>query len=202
MKNLEKEYDINRYDISTSDKLFLKQYSEIIKAHDQFDVRFEHFTIKETLTIKKKSMGKIFSLGNEMPEEHIFFFYMGENGNNKNYNFLPPIDTSLLINNLDNSDKKLGNIKFNKKKMKESETNINPKMSQYFCIFSILFFIMSGLLFIHFMQFIFSEQVRYISILFFIGKLLLLFISLSLFNRNFWISWIHAYTKFRNEYRK
>ena len=202
MKNLEKEYDINRYDISTSDKLFLKQYSEIIKAHDQFDVRFEHFTIKETLIIQKKSMGKIFSLANEIPEEHILFLYMGENGNNKNYNFLPPIDTSLLINNLDNSDKKLGNIKFNKKKMKESETNINPKISQYFCIFSILFFIMSGLLFIHFMQFIFSEQVRYISILFFIGKLLLLFISLSLFNRNFWISWIHAYTKFRNEYRK
>ena len=74
MKNLEKEYDINRYDISTSDKLFLKQYSEIIKAHDQFDVRFEHFTIKETLTIKKKSMGKIFSLGNEMPEEHRYIF--------------------------------------------------------------------------------------------------------------------------------
>ena len=162
MKNLEKEYDINRYDISTSDKLFLKQYSEIIKSHDQFDVRFEHFTIKEILTIKKKSMGKIFSLVKEIPEEHILFLYMGENGNNKNYNFLPPIDTSLLINNFDNSDKKLGNIKFNKNKMKESETNINPKMSQYLCIFSILFFIMSGLLFIHFMQFVFSKQVRYI----------------------------------------
>ena len=196
MKNLEKEYDINRYDISTSDKLFLKQYSEIIKSHDQFDIRLEHRSKEEILTLTQKSMRKIFSLVKEIPEEHILFLYMGENGNNKNFNFLPPIDTSLLINNLDNSDKKLGSIKFNKNKMKKNQTNINPQISQYLCIFSILFFIMSGLLFIHFMQFILSEQVRYISILFFIGKLLLLFISLSLFNRNFRISWIHAYTKF------
>ena len=202
MKNLEKEYDINRYDIKTSEKLILKEYSEIIKSREQFDVRLEHYTGEKMLIIKQKSLKRMFSLAKEIPEEHILFLYMGENGNNKNYNFLPPIDTSLLINNLDNSDKKLGNFKFNKNKIKEGETIVNPKISQYFCIFSILFFIMSGLLFIHFMQFIFSEQVRYISILFFIGKLLLLFISLSLFNRNFWISWIHAYTKFRNEYRK
>ena len=203
MKNLEKEYDINRYDISTSEKLILKQYSEIIKSHEHFDVRFEHYTKEETLTIKQKSMRKIFSLVKEIPEEHILFLYMGENGNNKNYNFLPPIDTSLLINNLDNSDKKLGSIKFNKNKAKGGETNINPKISQYLCIFSILFFIMSGLLFIHFMQFILSEQVRYISILFiFIAKLLLLFISLSLLNRNFRLSWIHAYTKFGDKCRK
>jgi hypothetical protein len=196
MKNLEKEYDINRYDISTSDKLFLKQYSEIIKSHDQFDIRLEHRIKEEMLTLTQKSMRKIFSLVKEIPEEHILFLYMGENGNNKNFNFLPPIDTSLLINNLDNSDKKLGSIKFNKNKMKKNQTNIKPQISQYLCIFSILFFIMSGLLFIHFMQFILSEQVRYISIIIFIGKLLLLFISLSLFNRNFRISWIHAYTKF------
>ena len=164
MKNLEKEYDINRYDIKTSEKLILKEYSEIIKSREQFDVRLEHYTGEKLLIIKQKSLKRMFSLAKEIPEEHILFLYMGENGNNKNYNFLPPIDTSLLINNLDNSDKKLGNFKFNKNKIKEGETIVNPKISQYLCIFSILFFIMSGLLFIHFMQFIFSDQVRYISI--------------------------------------
>ena len=42
----------------------------------------------------------------------------------------------------------------------EGENIVNPKISQFLCIFSVLFFIMAGLLFIHFLQFIFSEQVR------------------------------------------
>ena len=111
MKKLEKEYDINRYDIKTSEKLILKKYSETIKSHDYFDIRLEHYIINEIINIKQKSLRKIFSLAKEIPEEHILFLYMGENGNNKNNNFLPPIDTSLLINNLNNSDTKLDNLK-------------------------------------------------------------------------------------------
>ena len=160
MKNLEKEYDINRYDIKTSEKLILKKYSETIKSHDYFDIRLEHYTINEIINIKQKSLRKIFSLAKEIPEEHILFLYMGENGNNKNNNFLPPIDTSLLINNLNNSDTKLDNFKLKKRKQEPGEIIVNQKISQYLCIFSILFFIMAGLLFIHFLQFIFSEQVR------------------------------------------
>ena len=160
MKKLEKEYDINRYDIKTSEKLILKKYSETIKSHDYFDIRLEHYTINEIINIKQKSLRKIFSLAKEIPEEHILFLYMGENGNNKNNNFLPPIDTSLLINNLNNSDTKLDNFKLKKRKQEPGEIIVNQKISQYLCIFSILFFIMAGLLFIHFLQFIFSEQVR------------------------------------------
>ncbi len=160
MKNLEKEYDINRYDIKTSEKLILKKYSETIKSHDHFDIRLEHFQWNEIMTIEQKSLKKIFSLVKELPEEHILFLYMGENGNNKNYNFLPPIDTSLLINNLNNSDNKLDSFKYNKQNTREGENIVNPKISQFLCIFSVLFFIMAGLLFIHFLQFIFSEQVR------------------------------------------
>ena len=160
MKNLEKEYDINRYDIKTSEKLILKKYSETIKSHQHFDIRLEHYTMKEIIIINQKSLKKIFSLAKEIPEEHILFLYMGESGKNKNNNFLPPIDTSLLINNLNNSDTKLDNFKLKKRKQEPGEIIVNQKISQYLCIFSILFFIMAGLLFIHFLQFIFSEQVR------------------------------------------
>ena len=158
MKNLEKEYDINRYDIKTSEKLILKKYSETIKSHQHFDIRLEHYTMKEIIIINQKSLKKIFSLAKEIPEEHILFLYMGESG--KNNNFLPPIDTSLLINNFNNSDMRLDNFDLKKKNQEEGEIIVNPKISQYLCIFSILFFIMAGLLLIHFLQFIFSEQVR------------------------------------------
>jgi hypothetical protein len=160
MKNLEKEYDINRYDIKTSEKLILKKYSETIKSHQHFDIRLEHYTMKEIIIINQKSLKKIFSLAKEIPEEHILFLYMGESGNNKNNNFLPPIDTSLLINNFNNSDMRLDNFNLKRKNQEQGEIIVNPKISQYLCIFSILFFIMAGLLLIHFLQFIFSEQVR------------------------------------------
>ena len=62
MKKLENEYDINRYDIKTSEKLILKKYSETIKSHDYFDIRLEHYTINEIINIKQKSLRKIFSL--------------------------------------------------------------------------------------------------------------------------------------------
>ena len=88
MKNLEKEYDINRYDIKTSEKLILKKYSENIKNHQKFDIRLEHYENKEIIIINQKSLLKIFSYIEELPEEHILFLYMGENGNNKNNNFL------------------------------------------------------------------------------------------------------------------
>ena len=55
---------------------------------------------------------------------------------------------------------RLDNFDLKKKNQEEGEIIVNPKISQYLCIFSILFFIMAGLLFIHFLQFIFSEQVR------------------------------------------
>ena len=71
MKNLEKEYDINRYDIKTSEKLILKEYSEIIKSREQFDVRLEHYTGEKMLIIKQKSLKRMFSLAKEIPEEII-----------------------------------------------------------------------------------------------------------------------------------
>ena len=160
MKNLEKEYDINRYDIKTSEKLILKKYSETINNHQKFDIRLERYENKEIIIINQKSLLKIFSSIEALPEEHILFLYMGENGNNKNNNFIPSIDTSLLINNFNNSNKKLNTVDLNKKIINKGEIIVNQKISQYLCIFSILFFIMAGLLFIHFLQFIFSEQVR------------------------------------------
>ncbi len=161
MKNLEKEYDINRYDIKTSEKLILKKYSEVIKLHDKFDIRLEHKKNNDVMTIKQKSLKKVFSLAKEIPEEHILFLFMGENGNNKNNNFLPPIDTSLLINKITDSSTRLNLINSEKNKSKSGENNThNSKVSQTLCIFSVLFFIIGGLLLIHFLQFIFSEQVR------------------------------------------
>ena len=166
MKNLEKIYDINRYDIKTSEKLILKKYAETTKKRDKFDIRLENSKTNEILYLKRKSLEKIFSLAKEIPEEHILYLYMGESGNNKNNNnFLPPIDTSLLINKITDSSTRLDILKVNdknllKKKQGDYNYNIkNSKLAQLLCIFSVLFFIIAGLLLIHFLQFIFSEQV-------------------------------------------
>ena len=71
-----------------------------------------------------------------MAEEHVLFLYMGENGNNKNNNFLPPIDTSLLINKITDSSTRLNLINSEKNKSKSGENNThNSKVSQTLCIF-------------------------------------------------------------------
>ena len=132
----------------------------IVPQYNLMHVINKKNTMKEIIIINQKSLKKIFSLAKEIPEEHILFLYMGESGNNKNNNFIPSIDTSLLINNFNNSDKKLNTFDLNKKNINQGVIIVNQKISQYLCIFSILSFIMAGLLFIHFLQFIFSEQVR------------------------------------------
>ena len=81
MRNLEKEYEVHRFDIRTSEKKIFKKYSDTIKSHEQFDIRLDDSSSDDLLTIKESSIQKIFSLIDECPEEHILFLYLGEKKN-------------------------------------------------------------------------------------------------------------------------
>ena len=78
MKNLEKEYEVHRFDIKTSEKKIFKKYSETIKSHSDFDIRLEEYKLAQIVKIKEYSIEKIFSFINEYPEEHILFLYLSE----------------------------------------------------------------------------------------------------------------------------
>jgi hypothetical protein len=200
MKNLEKEYEVHRFDIKTSEKKIFKKYTDTIKSHSNFDIRFEENKWNELIKIQEYSIQKIFYMINEYPEEHILFLFLSEykmpkiNKNKKKEISLPTLDTSELNNQLNSSDIRLEisdleSPPSNPELLKESD---NP---QYICIFSISYFIIAGLLLIHLLQFIFSKEVsnnKFISILIiiFLVYFLFLYIDLFVFNRNFWVYWI------------
>ena len=162
MKNLEKEYEVNRFDIKTSEKKILKKYTDTIKIHGELDIRINESNSDELLTINEYSLQKIFSLIEEYPEEHILFLYLSEykNQNTKqneksiNIHTIDSIDSS---NQLNSSDIRLDTFDIESPPNQEIiKDNKNP---QYICIFSILYFIIAGLLLIHLLQFLFSKEV-------------------------------------------
>lgn len=156
MRNLEKEYEVHRFDIRTSEKKIFKKYSDTIKTHEQFDIRLDDSSSDDLLTIKESSIQKIFSLIDECPEEHILFLYLGEK---KNIPLTVSIyDTSLISNQLNTSDR-LDTYDIENPSIKQEVIKENRE-TQYYCIFSILYFIIAGLLTIHFLQYICSKQVR------------------------------------------
>ena len=163
MKNLEKEYEVNRFDIKTSEKKILKKYTDTIKIHGELDIRINESNSDELLTINEYSLQKIFSLIEEYPEEHVLFLYLSEykNQNTKqneksvNIHTIDSIDSS---NQLNSSDIRLDTFDIESPPNQEIiKDNKNP---QYICIFSILYFIIAGLLIIHLLQFLFSKEVR------------------------------------------
>jgi len=200
MRKLEKEFEVDRFDIKTSEKKIFKKYTDTIKAHETFDIRLEENSSEELLSIKEYSVQKIFSLINEFPEEHILFLYLNDiKTRNKKQN--QSVDISLPIvelnNQLNSSLMRLssyeGESPFTKQENIVKENNKNP---QFLCIFSILHFIIDGLLLVHLLQFILSKEVRInlmiynIFILFLIVCYLFLFIAMLVFNRNIWVPWI------------
>ena len=160
MKSLEKEYEVHRYDIKTSEKKIFKKYSDVIKAHTDFDIRLEEDKTNQLIKIKEYSIQKIFSLINEFPEECILFLYLSEYKPQKPIpkKHVQVLDTSDINIQLNSSDVRLDindldSPPSNPEIIKE---NKNP---QYICIFSILYFIICGLLIIHLLQFIFNKEV-------------------------------------------
>ena len=161
MKNLEKEYDVHRYDIKTSEKKIFKKYTDTIKSHEYFDIRLNDDNSDEVLTIKEYSIEKIFTLLNEFPEEHILFLYSIENQNSPSIS-LPvtePSSSSFVINQLNSSEIRLDPYDSESPSLQQENTQ-EYKISQYYCIFSLIYYIMAGLITIHFLQFLCSKQVR------------------------------------------
>ncbi len=164
MKKLEKEYEVNRFDIKTSEKKIFKKYSDTIKSHSFFDIRLEEDKSNELVKIKEYSIQKIFSLINEYPEEHILFLYLSEynthkmNLNQSKHITVPVLDNSEISNQLNSSELRLDiyDIESPSSNTEIIKENKNP---QYICIFSILYYIISGLFLIHILQFIFSKEV-------------------------------------------
>ena len=194
MKNLEKEYEVHRYDIRTSEKKIFKKYSDVIKSHSDFDIRLEEYKTNQLIKIKEYSIQKIFSLINEFPEESILFLYLSEYKPQKSIpkKNIPILDTSDFNIQLNSSDVRLDindleNPPSNPEIIKE---NKNP---QYICIFSILYFIICGLLLIHLLQFVFSKEVSKnfeYNLFYFIACFLFLYYYLFFFNRNIRIPWL------------
>lgn len=156
MKSLENEYEVHRFDIKTGEKKIFKKYSEIIRTHKQLDVRFDEDTSDKLLTIKDYSIQKIFSLINEYPEEFILFLFLSENKNNT----INPstTDTSIIVNQQNSLDRL---VSYDSDISQPKEENSEEyRIAEYYCIFSVLYFIMAGLISIHFLQFLFSKQVR------------------------------------------
>ena len=161
MKNLEKEYDVHRYDIKTSEKKIFKKYTDTIKSHEYLDIRLNDDNSDEVLTIKEYSIEKIFTLLNECPEEHILFLYLIENKNSPSIS-LPVTEqssSSFVINQLNSSEIRLDPYDSESPPLQQENTQ-EYKISQYYCIFSLIYYIMAGLITIHFLQFLFSKQVR------------------------------------------
>lgn len=160
MKNLEKEYDVHRYDIKTSEKKIFKKYSETIKSHESFDIRLNDDNSDELLTVKEYSIEKIFSLLDEYPEEHILFLYLIENKNPPSIS-LPVSEpsSSFVVNQLNSSEIRLDPYD-SESPPSLQENTLEYKISQYYCIFSLIYYIMAGLITIHFLQFLCSKQVR------------------------------------------
>ena len=163
MKKLEKEYEVHRYDIKTSEKKIFKKYSDVIRAHSYLDIRLEEDKSNQLIKIKEYSIQKIFSLINEFPEESILFLYLSEYKPQKPLpnRHVPILDTSDINIQLNSSDAR---IDFNDFESPPSNPEIikENKNPQYICIFSILYFIISGVLLIHILQFIFSKEVSII----------------------------------------
>ena len=161
MKNLEKEYEVHRYDIRTSEKKIFKKYSDVIKAHSDFDIRLEEDKTNQLIKIKEYSIQKIFSLINEFPEESILFLYLSEYKPQKpiTKKHIPILHTSDINIQLNSSDARLdiNDLESPPSNPEIIKENKNP---QYICIFSILYFIIAGLLLIHLLQFLFSKEVR------------------------------------------
>ena len=173
MKNLEKEYEVNRFDIKTSEKKILKKYTDTIRIHGELDIRINESNSDELISISEYSLQKIFSLIEEYPEEHVLFLYLSEYKNqntkqneksNINIHTIDSIDSS---NALNASEIRLDTFDIESPPNQEIiKENKNPL---YICIFSILYFIIAGLLLIHLLQFLFSKEVRkYIFIMIYI----------------------------------
>ena len=173
MKNLEKEYEVNRFDIKTSEKKILKKYTDTIRIHGELDIRINESISDELISISEFSLQKIFSLIEEYPEEHVLFLYLSEYKNqntkqneksNINIHTIDSIDSS---NALNASEIRLDT--FDIESPPNQEIIKENKSPLYICIFSILYFIIAGLLLIHLLQFLFSKEVRkYIFIMIYI----------------------------------
>lgn len=171
MKKLEKEYEVHRYDIRINEKKIVKKYTDIIKNHKELDIRINESNSEELLTINEYSIQKILSLIEECPEEHILFLYLSDYKNQNikpnekaNINF-PIYETSNdSINQLNSSDIRLD--VFDSESPPNQEKINEDKNSQYFCIYSILYYIIAGLILIHLLQFLFSKEVNIIFIIF------------------------------------
>lgn len=177
MKQLEKEYEVHRFDIKTSEKKIVKKYTDTIKVHGKFDIRLEEDKFNQLLKLDEYSLQKIFSLIEEYPEEHILFLYLCDNKNQgqnqikksnlkKNNQYLER-DSSDQLNS---SDIRLDTFDIesppsNSEIINENHRNDN-NIPQYICIFSLLYFIIAGLLLIHLLQFFFSKEVKIYFIIF------------------------------------
>ena len=156
MKNLEKEYDVYRFDIKTNENKILQKYTDTIKSHKYFDIRLQEAKSDNLLIISEYSIQKIFSLLEEFPEEHILFLYLGDKRKDNNKpNKLLVCSPSEIKETTHTYDSRI-DINGIEAKL---ESFIENKFQRCFYIFSILYYMIAGLLLIHLLKFLLSKEV-------------------------------------------
>lgn len=162
MKSLEKEYEVNRYDIKTSEKKILKKYGDVIKKHENYDIRVEEDSITNGLiNIKEITLQKIFSfIEDTIPEEHVLFLYLCKK-KNKPQSVSVPTESGLNDSSIINipSNRGIGELKINKKEDEKENIQIKKNKAKTDLLFSIVFFIVGLLFLIHLLIFTFSDNV-------------------------------------------
>lgn len=185
MKNLGKEYEVHRKDLKTKDKKLIKKHSDVLKKHKFYDVRIEKLSDKENkkpIKIKSKSIETIFELINDknvIIEEHALFLFLCEKKRKTSHNSLNINDSELIdssVINVPSSSERAFIDERNKNSIFEidettndtsirismNEKKMKNKISIFFCVFSVIFFIEAVLLFYHLLKFFLSDQVSYI----------------------------------------
>ena len=179
MKNLKKEFIIERKDIETQDQKIFMKYSKILKAHKNLDLRLKNIN-SDLININFSSIQKIFDyLDNELPEEYILFLFEKEYKKNvkqkqKDKNNIistskPGIDEN---NENDKNNENDDNDEDEKKEfltlevenpdnpvLKKFKTLTYQIMKKYYCIFCILCLIIAILFTIHLFNYLISKEV-------------------------------------------
>ena len=178
MKKLESEFQVHRYDIKTKEKKMIKKYSEIVKKHENLDLRLNEDSINELIKLNKYTLNKIFYLlSDSIPEEHILFLYEPSKFENTNLISSPKnvrtisIDTSVDINSENRLEISESENPHSNNKNKNSDTildsiknvtmkNIkNVTIGKYYSISCITFLIYGFLTLLHLFRYLKSKEV-------------------------------------------
>ena len=148
MKNLEKNFKVENFDIKADHKT-KQNYTKLLSKRKLLDIR----TKNSLFNIRTESIKTICSLCNEDIEEWVLFLYEIITPKSSSSNSLLTIEDKIT------TDDNVVNLPV---EIVTSDTKKQSKYEKkYHCILSIIYFIIGSLLLFHILSFILSEHVIY-----------------------------------------